>query len=419
MQYLRDLIDHQSLQEIQDKFANATGLAFVTTNYAGKPMTTMSNFTRFCQQVRSSSCKCQQSDAHGGIEAARNGKPHLYLCHCGLIDFAIPIITNGDYLGSVMGGQVRVSPEDMSRISYVVEASSNILNDPELLKLYEEIEVQPLDKIIATADLVYNVINYMMEKTVMKIIQDVPEKGPEDHQSETLEILGKYIEKAQIEKEKTRQLLGEVCQRILDKHFKAAKDALSRLIQHISPLKQDQPHFLTAKEEYHNIGRQMIETAAQVVVISDVVQWEMLNKIGACSEVYALNGWLLETLDKVFDAIMAEDDRHFSDEMVRAQNYIEKNFARQIRLEDVADYVNMSKHYFSKVFKKRMGVNFIDYVTQLKVEKSKELLAHTTRSVEDIAAEIGFNEPNYFARVFKNAVGTTPSRYRESQRKKI
>jgi len=84
--------------------------------------------------------------------------------------------------------------------------------------------------------------------------------------------------------------------------------------------------------------------------------------------------------------------------------------------EEVADNIKISPFYLSKIFKKYTGVNFIDYLTKLKIEKAKELLEYTDMPVINIAIELSFNEPNYFARVFRKTAGMTPSKYREEKR---
>jgi two-component system response regulator YesN len=66
----------------------------------------------------------------------------------------------------------------------------------------------------------------------------------------------------------------------------------------------------------------------------------------------------------------------------------------------------------SKLFKKKTGTNFVEYVSSRKIDLSKEMLTHTNMRILNIALELGFNEPNYFSKVFKKSVGLTPTDYR-------
>jgi len=98
-----------------------------------------------------------------------------------------------------------------------------------------------------------------------------------------------------------------------------------------------------------------------------------------------------------------------------ATEYIEKNFASNISLDDVSRIVNISPYYFSKVFKEETGENFIDYLTNLRIKRAKVLLAEGNLSMKEICNEIGYSDPNYFSRTFKKNVGVSPTEYKEGK----
>ncbi|WP_424768939.1 response regulator [Paenibacillus sp. sgz302251] len=97
----------------------------------------------------------------------------------------------------------------------------------------------------------------------------------------------------------------------------------------------------------------------------------------------------------------------------RARSYINSRFTEDISLEEVADSIHLNPHYFSKVFKQQLGTTFIDYVTGLRIDKAKTLMAVGHLSLKEVCFEVGYNDPNYFSRVFKKVTGVTPSEYRE------
>lgn len=97
----------------------------------------------------------------------------------------------------------------------------------------------------------------------------------------------------------------------------------------------------------------------------------------------------------------------------RAEEYVGENFCDpNISLISVAKYVGMSAAHFSTVFSQTTGKTFISYLTAMRMDKAKELLARTDKKLSAIAMEIGYNEPNYFSHVFKKAEGITPKEYR-------
>lgn len=96
-----------------------------------------------------------------------------------------------------------------------------------------------------------------------------------------------------------------------------------------------------------------------------------------------------------------------------ALSYIQEHYRKDISLQDVADYVHMSKNYFSEQFKQRTGMNFIDFVISLRLHYAKHLLEHTSLKVIDVGAESGFNSPKHFLKLFKRELGCTPLEFRE------
>lgn len=125
-----------------------------------------------------------------------------------------------------------------------------------------------------------------------------------------------------------------------------------------------------------------------------------------------LSGFSL--LEILFEKILAFRKRGQRNEMEIGLQYIELHLREKITLTDVADEVNISPTYFSKLFKERVGVNFIDYLKQRRLLRAKIFLKHSDLSVSEIALETGFNEANYFSRVFKTQTGYSPTEYRQT-----
>ena len=97
----------------------------------------------------------------------------------------------------------------------------------------------------------------------------------------------------------------------------------------------------------------------------------------------------------------------------RAEEYVAENFCDpNISLISVARHVGLSSAHFSTVFSQTLGRSFINYLTAMRIEKAKSLLANTNMKLSDIAMEIGYNEPNYFSHVFRKVEGMTPKEYR-------
>ena len=98
--------------------------------------------------------------------------------------------------------------------------------------------------------------------------------------------------------------------------------------------------------------------------------------------------------------------------ITRAREYIHEHQAEKLPLKQVAKAVNTSTFYFCKLFKKITGINYTDYLSRVRIEKSKNLLLNPNLRVSEIAFEVGFQSLTHFNRVFKKILGQSPSEYR-------
>ena len=93
--------------------------------------------------------------------------------------------------------------------------------------------------------------------------------------------------------------------------------------------------------------------------------------------------------------------------------YVDENLASDISLDTAADFAGVSSFYLSKLFKEEKGETFINYISDKRLEKSRQLLEQTELSIKEITAEVGYNDQNYFSRIFKSKYGLSPKEYRK------
>jgi AraC-like DNA-binding protein/ligand-binding sensor protein len=98
--------------------------------------------------------------------------------------------------------------------------------------------------------------------------------------------------------------------------------------------------------------------------------------------------------------------------ITRAKEFIHEHQTEELSLGQVARAVNTSTFYFCKMFKKITGINFTDYLSRVRIEKSKNLLLNPNLRVSEIAFEVGFQSLTHFNRVFKKILGQSPTEYR-------
>lgn len=123
--------------------------------------------------------------------------------------------------------------------------------------------------------------------------------------------------------------------------------------------------------------------------------------------------WFNDKLTVVCHNIQGKHEEKSNDVIKIAKDYIKDNFSKDISLDDVSRVVGISPYYFSKIFKEGCGENFIEYLTNIRIEKAKELLMESDRSMKEICMMCGYSDPNYFSRTFKKNVGITPTEYKD------
>ena len=96
--------------------------------------------------------------------------------------------------------------------------------------------------------------------------------------------------------------------------------------------------------------------------------------------------------------------------------YMENNFSEQITLQDMADYVHISKEYLCRIFHVMSNTSPIEYLNRYRIRQSASLLMHSNKSISEVAFACGFNNSSYFNKLFLRYMGCTPREYRKSQR---
>ena len=97
----------------------------------------------------------------------------------------------------------------------------------------------------------------------------------------------------------------------------------------------------------------------------------------------------------------------------KSLEYIKNNYNKNISLGDAADYVQISKSYLSLLFKQEMGINFSSYLTNYRIEKSKNLLLKSNCKIYEVAEKVGFDNPYYYSKVFKEVTGVSCKEFKK------
>lgn len=175
---LSTLLDVPLWETVQDQIAQLTGTAIITIDFKGNPITKHSCRTEFCGVIRENPVfrkRCYRCDALAGLEAVRLERPYIYLCHCGIVDVAVPVMVGDRYLGAVMFGQVRLANSDTdAKVERLVNEISSFHAESEssrrdLLEMYEKLPEMEYSRIQQVAELISSVVNYIIDRAVKNI----------------------------------------------------------------------------------------------------------------------------------------------------------------------------------------------------------------------------------------------------------
>ena len=126
-----------------------------------------------------------------------------------------------------------------------------------------------------------------------------------------------------------------------------------------------------------------------------------------------LLSFFAEHLSMVSNQALVRHEKSEPPIIAKAKAFIQEHCGEDLSLGQVAKAVNVSTFYFCKMFKKATGINFTDYVSRVRIEKTKNLLLNPNLRISEIAYTVGFQSLTHFNRVFKSIVGQSPSEYRK------
>lgn len=217
-------------------------------------------------------------------------------------------------------------------------------------------------------------------------------------------------------KERFDEKMNEVVFSVIQKKYSDSRDALTNYIDmvydyHVHDIIAIQNEMRNLIGELNVIAKDMCDCPLN----SPLGSQNHMQFVNLYKHPYDLKVEIMKNIDKIFDCILeSKDPRENSIDDIL--NYIDRNCNKDISLDQVGEYANMSSYYLSKIFKKETGVNFVTYLTDRKIEIAKEMLVYTDVPIINIALDLSYHEPNYFSKVFKKSTGRTPTEYRKEKR---
>jgi YesN/AraC family two-component response regulator len=136
-----------------------------------------------------------------------------------------------------------------------------------------------------------------------------------------------------------------------------------------------------------------------------------LSEIDNLETIDMIVDWLNDLISRFSECIFNNDNH--SDVIRKVIAFMKSNYRHEISLEELARAAYISPSYLSKIFKRETGYTINNYLSKIRIDESKKLMADKTLSLLTICGMVGFEDQSYFSKVFKKQEGVSPAQYRK------
>ncbi len=421
---MEDIVDMRLMERILGTFSKATGLRVYIVDKEGKlivkPIDSV-GMSNFCQQVRQvGSQRCKRCYARAGNEAAKYGEPYIFRCHAGLVVWAAPLMVEGENVATIICGQVLMwEPEDFFWEEIEQYTRSLELDSRSLMDTAKELLVISADRVQAVAEMLFETTNHIL-LTGMASLHQLQEVAA--HQALINEEMqkGKLMEQSMQRLNASSSLMNllkkeqELSVKVRQGDRHAAHQALDNILADLLQKYPGNTGEVKVRiiELLVILSRATIEGGAnpQALLALNCRYIEEINMVQSLGDVCM---WIKKALGVFLDSI--DDARCVKNLQIvqSAVDYIRTHYQERLTLDEIAQQVYVSPSYLSRLFKKGIGCTVIELLNKARIEEAKKVFHDPKYTVRQVAAEIGFDDANYFSKVFRRLEGITPSEYKQ------
>lgn len=417
------LVDTNFLRDLLSDFTLATGLTANIVATDGKSIFSKKdaqNNCEFCKIVRSLEGKkgmhrCVDSYERMGKQAVKYQEAIFFRCPAGLVEWITPIMLEDTHIGSIICGQVLMWKPDEFFWVELERFNKELTDDIEPLKAAaDKLQIVSASKAQAAC----KILGILANSIVKTIWEEMRRKSEAEYQQKLLE------QERDTRRELERQLnvysasysydqIKGFSNAVKNHDIEKARSIMKVIIADTINRDADLGYVQT---QLYDIMFSLSHVAMENGVSSDECMRIMAQY--CTTEHYSesleeLGSRAIETGEQLVAAIERGSGSHRPavDAMC---GYIKTHMNVSFSLQDVADAVELSPYYASRIFKEDMGMSVMDYATAIRMDEAKYLLSNPNYRIGEIAAKLGYADASYFGRVFKKTVGMSPRQYRNT-----
>ncbi len=368
-------------------------------------------FPPYCRAIFRNSLgygKCLDSRFHALETARQTGRENIFLCHAGLICCVYPVMQGLTPVGGIFMGKVRICSENEKNVEFP-QISREMQSELELLKAAwnNTVMITP-EKFQKAVDTFVKLVKKIFKQDAgalrEKLITSYQQSQIADviHQQK-LKSSG-HLYPYQLEKE----LQEKVASADRMSAIKILNDILGNILFGEAG---DLPMIRTRMQDLVIIlSRAVQENEPDQDRIFQISR-EYVKQIGEAAQVEKMCLCLAEALERFLNMAESGQAKQKHRALHLALAYVHGHFGEKLTLRTVARQAGISAFRLAHLFPQVLGLTFVDYVSSLRVNSARKLLAASDLTATEIAFRTGFSDQSYFTKVFKKIVGMTPKRF--------
>lgn len=352
---------------------------------------------------------CSRNIVSSAKLASQLGEPYVFLCKAGLVKIAVSLIVNGQVLGCFMAGPIIMGDLKESSIANIFSLNHIHFDAfPKAILFLRNIKVYKPKEVSHLANLFWS--------SILGAITTNEDYSSVNRQYKEQRNIGQSLQKYKKENKAMPypyELENQLFEHVKEGDSKGSLDLLKDLMGHISLIEAGD--LSSIKTKILSICTILSRLATERTSLSQeqaesyFYDMNVLNKAVSFQELSILTSNLVENITQA----VATSSYSGNSQIIRlAIQNVNENYKNKISLKTVANHLHTNPSYLSMLFKQEMGITFTDYLNQVRINKSCELLTNTSLNLIDVSLQAGFDDQSYFSKVFKKLKGITPKSYR-------
>lgn len=400
------------LTSSMNAFSDITGIPVTFFNEKNQIVQEFQPDNKICRMFSTYSDEqspCRHSLVSAGQFTARLGEPYIFLCKAGLANIATSLIVNGTFIGYFIAGPLVMGELRPSTLKNFETLNNLSEINSSIAKLFAgKMKTFKPNQVSEIALLFFNnIITSIYGNSDYNAL-----RSQYDRESKINIDIQKY-KKAQVSFEYPYGLEKTLIESVLNGQVESARSGIADMLNKFSIMEAGDLEAIKAKclwlfanviritNKNNNVLNHLLDT-----------DYDVINRLSEADSLDSLLTIATDLICVITKNMISSVYNGSSQIVTNALQFINKNYTGKITLNMIEDELHVNSSYFSTLFKHEMGISFTQYINDLRVARSCELLVTTNLSIIDISLSTGFDDQSYFTKVFKLGTGMTPKQYR-------